>query len=74
MHKKSFDYLQITISKSHLDYVDLITSNIYNEMDFFDSAYHLKCEIKNKRTEKVIKYIINSITSSKSNQNHLGSN
>jgi len=74
MHKKSFDNLQITISKSHLDYVDLITSNIYNETDFFDSAYHLRCEIKNKRTEKVIKYIINSITSSKSNQTHQGSN
>jgi len=65
MHKKSFDYLQITISKSHLDYVDLITSNIYNETDFFNAEYHLKCEIRNKRTEKVIKYIINSITSSK---------
>lgn len=74
MHKKSFDNLQITISKSNLEYVDLITSNIYNETDFFDAGYHLKCEIKNKRTKKVIKYIINSITSSKSNQNHLGSN
>ena len=74
MHKKSFDNLQITISKSNLDYVDLITSNIYNEKDFFNATYHLKCEIKNKRTEKVIKYIINCINSSKYNQTHQGSN
>lgn len=73
-HKKSFDDLQIAISKSKLNYIDLITSNVYNEMDFFDAEYHLKCEIKNKRTEKVIKSIKHLVNSSKSNQIHQGSN
>lgn len=73
-HKKSFDDLQIAISKSKLSYIDLITSNVYNEMDFFDTNYHLKCEIKNKRTEKVIKSIKHLVNSSKSNQIHQGSN
>lgn len=74
MYKKSFDDLQMAISKSKLDYIDLILSNVYNETDFFDAAYHLKCEIKNKRTEKVIKSIISLINSTKSNQNHQVSN
>jgi len=74
IHEKSFVDLQMAISKSKLGYIDLITSNVYNETDFFDAEYHLKCEIKNKRTEKVIKSIISLINSSKSNQNHQGSN
>jgi hypothetical protein len=74
MYKKSFDDLQMAISISKLGYIDLIPSNVYNETDFFDAEYHLKCEIKNKRTEKVIKSIISLINFSKSNHTHQGSN
>jgi hypothetical protein len=64
-NKKSFDELQALLSKSNLNYLDSISSNVYDEVDFFDKEYHLKCEIKMKRSEKVISYILNTIRSSK---------
>ena len=66
-YKKSFEKIQIVLSNSNLDYIDLITANVYNEIDFFDAEYHLKCDIKKKRTEKVICEILKIINSSKSN-------
>lgn len=66
-NKKSFKNLQNVISKSNLLYADSIASNVYNENEFFDAEYHLKCEIKKLRTEKLIEYI-NTVY--KSNQIH----
>jgi len=70
-NRKSFNKLQCAIEKSKLLFVDSIESNVYNENEFFDAEYHLQCDIKKLRTEKVIKYIF---TSSKSNHTHQGSN
>ncbi len=64
-NKKSFEQLQNIISKSNLLYLDSITSNVYDKTDFFDAEYHLKCEIRNLRTDKVIQSIINYTNSKK---------
>lgn len=64
-NKKSFDELQASVSKSNLNYIDSISSNVYDEVDFFDKEYHLKCDIKMKRSEKVISSILNTISNSK---------
>lgn len=57
-NKKSFENLQKAISNSNLDYIDRITDNVYSENDFFDAEYHLKCDIKRNRTQKVIKHLL----------------
>jgi len=56
-NKKSFNNLQSTIEKSNILYLDSIAFNVYDENEFYDAEYHLQCEIKKLRTEKVIKYI-----------------
>ncbi len=56
-HKKEFDKLQIVICESQLNYIDSIVSNVYCEEEFYDANYHLNCETRNRRTEKVINYI-----------------
>lgn len=60
-NKKSFEKLQAVLSQSNLKFIDSIQSNIYNQRDFFDKNYHLKCDIIKERTKKVIQYISNNI-------------
>ena len=64
-NKLSFDSLQLIINKYNLKYVDRIIDNIYEEIDFFDAGYHLKCEIRTERTAKIIEYIRAFNTSSR---------
>jgi hypothetical protein len=56
-NKLSFDSLQLIFNKCNLNYVDRIIDNTYEEIDFFDAEYHLKCEIRTERTAKIIEYI-----------------
>jgi hypothetical protein len=56
-NKLSFNSLQLILNKCNLNYVDRIIDNIYEEIDFFDATYHLKCEIRTQRTAKCIEFI-----------------
>jgi hypothetical protein len=52
-----FEKIQMDLSKSKLNYLDSIKSNVYSDSEFFDAQYHLKCESAQKRTEKLIRYL-----------------
>jgi hypothetical protein len=58
-NQSKLNKLQRIITASNLHYLDSITENIYRESDFYDAEYHLNCEVRTKRTEKIISYIIN---------------
>lgn len=73
-NKKLFEKLQDVLSRSKINFIDSINSNLYHESDFFDKEYHLKCDVKTVRTKKVITYISRLIKSSEINQHHLNSN
>ena len=53
-HLKHFTMVESILSTSELKIIDTIKENVYDEADFFYSEYHLKCEMKKDRTNKII--------------------
>lgn len=56
--RKQFDFLETQLFKTKLLILDSASANVYDESCFFDDAYHLSCENRILRTNKIIPKLI----------------
>ena len=59
-HKSFFAQIENTLVNNKTVLVDKVIDNVYPDSVFFDEGYHLKCETRLQRTEKLIAFLINS--------------
>jgi hypothetical protein len=58
-NKQQFQLIEQRLNQDSFIIMDSIQSNVYEQGDFFDSEYHLTCDARKYRTEKVIRGIQN---------------
>jgi hypothetical protein len=56
-YKDFFNHIQQSLLDHHYILADSVTDNVYPLSDFFDTVYHLKCEVRTHKTEKLIAFL-----------------
>jgi hypothetical protein len=56
-YKSHFNNIQQSLLNQHYTLVDSVINNVYPLSDFFDAEYHVKCDVRTRRTEKLISFL-----------------
>ncbi|OQP54280.1 hypothetical protein A4H97_22595 [Niastella yeongjuensis] len=59
-HKNYFAQIEKALVNQRSILVDNVVDNVYPDSVFFDEGYHLTCDTRTQRTEKLISYLTNS--------------
>lgn len=59
-HKTFFAQIEKTLVNKKSVLVDKVIDNVYPDSLFFDEGYHLNCDARIQRTEKLIAFLVNS--------------
>jgi len=70
-YKAYFSNIQQSLLNQHYMLADSVVNNVYPLSDFFDGDYHIKCEARVRRTEKLIAYLQQVIKGPAALQRHL---
>lgn len=54
---KRLNFIQKSVLDHHYLIVDSVSDNVYPQTAFFDAEYHITCDVRTRRTEKLISYL-----------------
>jgi hypothetical protein len=56
-YKAYLNHIHQALTDRHYIVVDSVANNVYPVSDFFDTEYHVKCDVRPGRTEKLISFL-----------------
>jgi len=51
------NFIQQSLLNQHYLIADSLIDNVYPQSEFFDAEYHILCDVRTRRTEKLISFL-----------------